>query len=87
MNWRYVLPLGFATEYVFADGEGYFAKQCSFFQATLGKQVALPVEHDHRLAWLPIPTALARLVHSGHAWAVSFAKTVGDLLGLPTWLA
>ncbi len=68
-------PLGFVTEYVFADGEGYFAKQCSFFQAKLGNQVRELTEPDHRLVWLSIPNATARLIHGSHAWAVTEVRT------------
>ena len=53
-----VRPLGFAIEYVVADGEGYFAKQCSFFEARLGEREAQPTETDHELTWLPISDAL-----------------------------
>ena len=68
-----IRPLGRATEYVFAEGEGYFAKQCSFFLANLGEPVRRPVDPDHRLTWLAVPTAKARLVHDSQAWAVSQA--------------
>jgi 8-oxo-dGTP diphosphatase len=75
-----VRPLGLATEYVFAEGEGYFAKEGSFFQARLGHRLRAVTEPDHRLIWLATPEALVRLVHGSHAWAVSQATTE-NLLG------
>ena len=65
-----VRPLGLAIEYVFAEGEGYLAKQCSFFEARFGPRVAQPTETDHELIWLPIPDALEKLTHRSQAWAV-----------------
>ncbi len=75
---KIIRPLGLATEYVFADGEGYFAKECSFFLASLGEPIHWPVDSDHRLMWLAAPVAKARLVHGSQAWAVSQAiGTIG----------
>jgi 8-oxo-dGTP pyrophosphatase MutT (NUDIX family) len=65
-----VRPLGFAIEYAFAEKEGYFAKQCSFFEARFGPRVAPRTEADHELMWLPIPKALEKLAHGSQAWAV-----------------
>jgi 8-oxo-dGTP diphosphatase len=65
-----VRPLGFAIEYVVAEGKRYFAKQCTFFEARLGEQQAPAVEPDHELIWLPIPEALGKLTHRSQAWAV-----------------
>ncbi|HEX4146330.1 MAG TPA: NUDIX domain-containing protein [Pirellulales bacterium] len=64
-------PLGFAIQYVFAEGEGYFAKQCSFFQAKLAGHVARQTEDDHQLIWLPISAAAETLTHASQSWAVS----------------
>ena len=69
---RIVRPLGFAIEYVFAAGEGHFAKRCAFFEARLGARRAQP-EEDHQLTWLPISVAMQTLAHESQSWAVSNA--------------
>lgn len=66
-------PIGFAIEYVSAEGEGYFAKHCSFFEVRLGERRSQPVETDHELVWLPIPEAHQKLTHRSQAWAVRAA--------------
>lgn len=73
-----VRPLGFAIEYVFAEREGYFAKQCSFFEARLGDRTRRPVEVDHELLWLPISDALEKLTHRSQTWATSFCHFAGQ---------
>jgi len=64
-------PLAFATQYVFAEREGYFAKQCSFFQAKLAGRAAQQTEDDHQLVWLAISAAAETLTHASQSWAVS----------------
>lgn len=68
-----VQPIGFAIEYVFAEGEGYFAKECSFFEATLGMRLTDQSEVDHQLEWLAISEAIEELGQRspGQAWVVS----------------
>ena len=66
-----VRPLGRAIECVHAAGEGDFAKDCAFFEVRLGDVVAEPIEDDHRLEWLPVREALARLEHRSQTWAVA----------------
>ena len=63
-------PLGFAVEYVHAEGEGYFAKHCSFFHAIFREGGAGEAEGDHRLIWLSPSTAQQRLTHCSQAWAI-----------------
>jgi 8-oxo-dGTP diphosphatase len=67
-----VRPLGFAVEYVFAKGEGFVAKQCTFFLAKLGTRLTQPAEDDHRLVWLAIPAAAKKLAHGSQSWALSY---------------
>lgn len=65
-----VRMVGSAVEYVFSEREGYFAKQCSFFQAKMGIPVAQR-EHDHELMWMAPSDAIAKLTHGSQSWAVA----------------
>ena len=69
-----VRPLGFAIEYVFAEREGYFAKECSFYEAKLLAIHTEKSEEDHCLEWLPLRAAIECLTHESHAWAVARLK-------------
>lgn len=66
-------PLGCAVEYVHAPGEGYFAKECSFFRVDLSLCPERAGEADHELVWVDAAFAMDRLVHRSQAWAVSQA--------------
>jgi 8-oxo-dGTP diphosphatase len=66
-----VRQLGFAVEYVFAKGEGFVAKQCTFFLAKLGTRLTQPAEDDHQLVWLSIRVAAKKLAHGSQSWAIS----------------
>lgn len=63
--------LGFAIEYVFAVGEGYFAKECTFFKVELGPVIPCETEPDHMLIWVPMRDAIDKLSHKSQRWALS----------------
>ncbi len=61
-----------AIQYVYAEGEGFFAKDCTFFLAR--RRDGAPAgagESDHHLEWLDPAEALIRLPQASQAWAVS----------------
>jgi 8-oxo-dGTP diphosphatase len=66
-------PLGDAMQFVFAPGEGYFAKRCAFFRAIFSGAIAMPTDRDHQLVWLAPHEAARKLNHAGHAWALAQA--------------
>lgn len=68
-------PIGFAIEYVHAENEGYFAKQCTFYSARFGTKFSLPSEPGHELVWLQIDAAKRALSHDSHVWALSLYQT------------
>jgi 8-oxo-dGTP diphosphatase len=63
--------LGTAVEYVHACGEGYLAKECSFFHVDIGSCSEHGSEADHELVWVDSRVAMGRLMHRSQAWAVS----------------
>lgn len=65
--------IGAATQYTFAGGSAYYAKQCSFFEVRLGERIAEPTEVDHTLVWVSIAEALELLVEESQRWAVEEA--------------
>lgn len=62
--------IGRAIQFVFARTEGYFEKQCVFFEATFEGPREGPGEEDHELIWLSPREAMHCLAHEAHAWAV-----------------
>jgi 8-oxo-dGTP diphosphatase len=62
-----------ATQFVFAPGEGYFAKHCAFFTAIFRDVIATPAEPDHQLVWLAPHEAARKLNHASQAWALARA--------------
>ena len=70
-----VRRVGAATQLVFAEGEGFFAKECIFFRATLGEATEYKGEADHMLVWLEPAEATRRLRFGSQRWAV--AQTLG----------
>lgn len=67
-----IVPIGCATEYVHAEGEGFFAKVRSFFKASVDKPVSeLESERNHSLVWMDVSDARRLLSHQSHGWAVS----------------
>ena len=67
--------VGFAIQYAYSEGEGYFAKQCSFYRACVGTGDSRASEDDHELNWLPTEDAVRMLEHESQSWAVSRAHT------------
>lgn len=63
--------IGEATEYVFAQGEGYFAILGVFFRVTFGDNSAQPAEADHELIRVSADEAKDRLTRQSQAWAVA----------------
>ncbi|HTU25305.1 MAG TPA: NUDIX domain-containing protein [Pirellulales bacterium] len=72
-DFAHIGPLGFAIENVYAAGEGYFAKQCTFFRARFIGPAGAPSSADHELVWLSLPRDLQLLTHGSHRWAVCLA--------------
>ncbi len=63
--------IGEAVEYLFAEAEGrYYRIDATFFEGTLGDQVAEASEPDHVLMWLEAGRAIGLLARKGQAWAV-----------------
>ncbi len=69
---RPVRLLGRARQYL-VKTDGLTANNlCALFEAAVvGEDPALKVEADHELVWLEPLTALQRLRHDAHAWAVA----------------
>lgn len=65
--------LGIAIELVFARGEGFFEKICTFFEATTIDTINAFTECDHRLVWLPPQQAIEVLRHESQRWAVGLS--------------
>jgi len=64
------VELGRAVEYVFAEGEGHFAKQCTFYLAELTEFIGGQIELDHQVEWATIRDAQLKLTLKSQAWAV-----------------
>lgn len=60
--------LGFAFEYVFAEGEGYFRKGCTFYRA---KRIGSMSFDPPDLLWLEPGPAARQLKFGSQRWAVS----------------
>jgi 8-oxo-dGTP diphosphatase len=63
--------IGEAVQYVFAQGEAYFAIRGIFFRARLDEKKGEPTEPDSEVLWLPTSLALERLTRRSDAWAVA----------------
>jgi len=48
-----------------------FEKRSVFVDATIAGPSVAPIETDHALRWLDPGTAMARLWHESHRWAIS----------------
>lgn len=73
-------PLAAAVEYLHAEGEGFFVKQCSFFLVRLGEKASPTSEHT--LVWLPIPEVTEKLNQESQKWILSHiepARTGGGI--------
>lgn len=68
-----VRKIGAATQYTFAGGSAYYAKQCTFFEVRLGERIAEPTEVDHKLVWVAVAEALELLVEESQRWAIEEA--------------
>lgn len=66
--------LGEAIEYVCAEGERYFSKECTFFAARMVEQIGGQIETDHSLEWMPFATATMNLSHASQAWALTLMQ-------------
>ena len=55
--------------YYFHDRLGYFHPIQHYYEGSLGKQISLPTEEDHTLAWVPLKDAYTKL-NQLQAWAV-----------------
>ena len=68
-----VRRIGVAVQYLLAEDEGYFAKECTFYELRLGEKVDGHSEVDHTLVWLPIDEALERISHKSQRWVLETA--------------
>lgn len=68
-----VRRIGAAVQNVYAEGEGFFAKVCAFYEVQLGEKIDQHSEGDHTLVWLPIDEALERILHRSQRWALETA--------------
>ena len=66
---RILRTIGRATQFVFAEGEGYFAIRATYFRAALiGRQTA---QSEYEIVWLSTAAAAPRLARESDRWAVS----------------
>jgi len=65
--------IGQAVQCLFAEGEGYFAIEATFFRARLDRQVADPNQCEHELVWRSVADAGTCLRRGSDVWAVTQA--------------
>jgi 8-oxo-dGTP diphosphatase len=66
---RILGSIGLATQFLFAEGEGYFAIRASYFRAVLTEHRTTHSEHE--IVWLPAAVAVPRLARESDGWAIS----------------
>jgi 8-oxo-dGTP diphosphatase len=66
-----IRELGRALEYVFAPGEGYFAKDCAFYEARITAEGA---GGEEQVRWLPLEQAARDLKFASQRWALAQAR-------------
>jgi hypothetical protein len=66
---RILDPIGRATQFLFAEGEGYFAIRATYFRAALIEQRTTQCKHE--IVWLPAASAAPCLARESDRWAIS----------------
>jgi 8-oxo-dGTP diphosphatase len=61
--------VGRATQFVFAEGEGYFAIRAAYFRAALIERRTTICEHE--IVWLSAGATASSLARESDAWAIS----------------
>jgi 8-oxo-dGTP diphosphatase len=70
-NVRILGTIGRATQFLFAEGEGYFAIRATYFRTELIEQCTTGCEHE--IVWLSTAAATS-LARESDAWAISQAR-------------
>lgn len=65
-------------QYVYATGEGHFAKECVYFRGQFVGGAAGAVDGMHELCWMAVADAMVALDHESHRWAVRVALSGDD---------
>jgi ADP-ribose pyrophosphatase YjhB (NUDIX family) len=68
---RILSIVGHATQFLSADGEGYFAIRATYFRTGLIERCAGHCEHE--MVWLAAAAAMPSLARESDAWAISRA--------------
>jgi 8-oxo-dGTP diphosphatase len=71
IGWRaHILGIvGYATQFLFAAGEGYFAIRATYFRTGLIERCA--GQPAHEIVWLTAAAAVPSLARKSDAWAIS----------------